>query len=60
MEAKGLDLIYVNDVSHGAIFGKDETEGILIRKNGESIPVKKVSKDTLADLLLDYALKQLG
>jgi phosphopantothenoylcysteine decarboxylase/phosphopantothenate--cysteine ligase len=60
MEAKGLDLIYVNDVSHGAIFGKDETEGILIRKNGENILVKKVSKDTLADLLLDYALKQLG
>ena len=57
---KALDLIYVNDVSEGAIFGSDETEGTIILKNGTQIEVRKKSKDTLANLLLDYALEQLG
>ena len=58
--AKDLDLIYVNDVSEGAIFGADETEGTIILKNGTQVEVTKKSKDTLANLLLDYALEQLG
>ena len=60
LTSKGLDLIYVNDVSAGAIFGKDHTEGTIILASGEIIPVLAQSKDTLANLLLDYALKQLG
>jgi phosphopantothenoylcysteine decarboxylase / phosphopantothenate---cysteine ligase len=28
--AKGLDLIYVNDVSDGKVFGADQTSGMLI------------------------------
>ena len=58
--AKDLNLIYVNDVSEGAIFGADETEGTIILKNGTQVEVTKKSKDTLANLLLDYALEQLG
>ncbi len=57
---KALDMIYVNDVSGGAIFGHDETAGTIVLRNGDLIPVPHQSKDTLADLLLDYALKQLG
>jgi phosphopantothenoylcysteine decarboxylase/phosphopantothenate--cysteine ligase len=60
LEAKHLDLIYVNDVSDGAIFGQDQTQGTILLRNGENIPVSRQSKDTLSDLLLDYALKQLG
>jgi len=60
LEKKALDLIYVNDVSGGAIFGSDETEGTILLRNGDQIPVLHQSKDTLANLLLDYALKQLG
>jgi phosphopantothenoylcysteine decarboxylase/phosphopantothenate--cysteine ligase len=60
LEKKGLDLIYVNDVSKGAIFGSDETEGTIVLRSGEQIPVSRQSKDTLSNLLLDYALKQLG
>jgi phosphopantothenoylcysteine decarboxylase/phosphopantothenate--cysteine ligase len=60
LEKKGLDLIYVNDVSGGAIFGSEETQGTILLRNGEQIPVSRQSKDTLANLLLDYALKQLG
>jgi phosphopantothenoylcysteine decarboxylase / phosphopantothenate---cysteine ligase len=60
MESKGLDLIYVNDVSGGAIFGKDETMGTILTRNGADIAVKEVSKDALGNLLLDQAIRQLG
>jgi len=60
LKAKSLDIIYVNDVSGGAIFGKDVTHGTILLRNGEEIALKEVSKDALADLLLDYAIRQLG
>jgi phosphopantothenoylcysteine decarboxylase/phosphopantothenate--cysteine ligase len=60
MKHKGSDLIYLNNVSNGEIFGADETAGFLIDSNGESIECKNQSKDTLADLLLDRALNKLG
>jgi phosphopantothenoylcysteine decarboxylase/phosphopantothenate--cysteine ligase len=60
LSSKGLDLIFVNDVSGGAIFGKDETEGTIVLRNGELIPIAPQSKDTLAHHLLDYAIEQLG
>jgi phosphopantothenoylcysteine decarboxylase/phosphopantothenate--cysteine ligase len=53
-------LIYLNNVSNGEIFGADDTAGVLIDSNGESIECKNQSKDTLADLLLDRALNKLG
>jgi phosphopantothenoylcysteine decarboxylase/phosphopantothenate--cysteine ligase len=58
--SKGLDLIYVNDVTGGAIFGQEETEGTIVLRNGDLIPIARQSKDTLAHRLLDYALEQLG
>jgi phosphopantothenoylcysteine decarboxylase/phosphopantothenate--cysteine ligase len=60
LEAKGLDLIYVNDVSGGAIFGQDKTMGTILLRNDADIAVKEVSKDALGNLLLDYAIRQLG
>lgn len=58
--AKGLDIIYVNDVSNGAIFGKDTTSGMILTRTGADIALKEVSKDALANLLLDHAIRQLG
>ena len=58
--AKGLDLIYLNDVSTGEIFGSDTTQGILIDANGTQIPVNKGSKATLANQLLDLAVDKLN
>ena len=60
MISKGADLIFLNDVSNGAIFGEDKTSGILIDSDGTSVEFKLQSKDTLADLLLDSALDKLG
>jgi phosphopantothenoylcysteine decarboxylase/phosphopantothenate--cysteine ligase len=60
MKAKGANILYLNDVSGGAIFGSDSTEGFILTSNGAHIPVAQTSKDTLAELLLDQALIQLG
>jgi phosphopantothenoylcysteine decarboxylase/phosphopantothenate--cysteine ligase len=60
MSAKGLDVIYVNDVSGGAIFGQDTTLGTILLRNDADIAVKEVSKDALGNLLLDQAIRQLG
>ena len=60
MEAKGANILYLNNVSNGAIFGASDTEGFIITSNGAQIQVPRTSKDTLAELLLDQALSQLG
>jgi phosphopantothenoylcysteine decarboxylase/phosphopantothenate--cysteine ligase len=60
LEAKGLDVIYVNDVSGGAIFGQDTTMGTILLRNDADIAVKEVSKDALSNVLLDHAIRQLG
>jgi len=59
-ESKGANILYLNNVSNGAIFGALDTEGFIITSKGAQIPVPLTSKDTLAELLLDQALSQLG
>jgi len=58
--AKGLDLIYLNDVSTGEIFGSDSTQGILITADGKEIPVSESNKATLAGQLLDLVIDKLN
>jgi phosphopantothenoylcysteine decarboxylase/phosphopantothenate--cysteine ligase len=60
LENKGLDVIYVNDVSGGAIFGQDTTMGTILLRNDADIAIKEVSKDALSNVLLDHAIRQLG
>jgi phosphopantothenoylcysteine decarboxylase/phosphopantothenate--cysteine ligase len=60
LESKGLDVIYVNDVSGGAIFGQDTTMGSILLRNEADIAIKEVSKDALSNVLLDHAIRQLG
>lgn len=60
MERKGADLIYLNDVSAGAIFNAETTHGFIIEKNGHVQQVAETTKDTLADELLTIAQHQLG
>ena len=57
---KNLDLIYVNDVTNGQIFGSDETTGVLIDNLGTITQIPVISKDTLSDILLDQLLVKLG
>ena len=58
--AKGLDLIYLNDVSTGEIFGSDSTQGVFITSEGKEIPVSKSNKATLANQLLDLIKDKLN
>ena len=58
--SKSLDLIYVNNVSGGAIFGSDQTQGLIIDNQKKVIQVPEISKDTLSDILLDQLVSKLG
>ena len=60
LASKSLDLIYVNNVSNGAIFGSDQTEGLIIDNQKKVIKVPEISKDTLSDILLDQLVSKLG
>jgi phosphopantothenoylcysteine decarboxylase / phosphopantothenate---cysteine ligase len=60
LESKGLDVIYVNDVSGGAIFGQDTTMGTILLRNEADVAIKEVSKAALSNVLLDHAIRQLG
>jgi phosphopantothenoylcysteine decarboxylase/phosphopantothenate--cysteine ligase len=58
--AKGLDLIYLNDVSTGEIFGSDSTQGLFITTQDKEILVGKSNKTTLANQLLDLVVDKLN
>lgn len=58
LSAKGLDLLYANDIENGAIFGAEETSGYLIAKDSY-LEVKKTSKEKLATILLDQVAERL-
>jgi phosphopantothenoylcysteine decarboxylase/phosphopantothenate--cysteine ligase len=60
LASKSLDIIYVNNVSDGAIFGSDKTEGLIIDNQKNVIKVPEISKDTLSDILLDQLVSKLG
>jgi phosphopantothenoylcysteine decarboxylase/phosphopantothenate--cysteine ligase len=58
--SKSLDLIYVNNVSDGVVFGSENTQGLIIDKNHNVIKVPQISKDTLSDILLDQLVSKLS
>ena len=60
LRSKSLDLMYVNNVTDGAIFGSDSTQGIIIDSNEKNIDIPEISKDTLSDILLDQLVSKLG
>lgn len=60
LQAKGVDILYLNDVSGGDIFNSETTFGEIFTSAGASYKVGKTTKDTLAQELLDHALNQLG
>ena len=63
MVRKGADLMYLNDVSGGAIFGSDTTSGIILNGATEVAVKTPTSKDHLAHTLINHAIQkrvQLG
>jgi phosphopantothenoylcysteine decarboxylase/phosphopantothenate--cysteine ligase len=56
---KGCDLLVVNDVGAGKVFGRDDTEAVLLGADGSSTPVPAGSKAALADVVWDAVLARL-
>ena len=59
LEGKSLDLIFVNDVSNGAVFGSNYTKGLIIDSQQNITEVPEISKETLSDILLDKLVATL-
>jgi phosphopantothenoylcysteine decarboxylase/phosphopantothenate--cysteine ligase len=57
MERKGADVIYLNNVSGGAIFGEKATSGSIIDKSGLLENFADISKEKLAHALINHAIK---
>jgi phosphopantothenoylcysteine decarboxylase/phosphopantothenate--cysteine ligase len=56
MEKKRADIIYLNNVSGGEIFGGQWTSGQILDSSGEVLELPRVSKSALAHQLINSAL----
>lgn len=57
---KGCDLLVVNDVSGGAVFGSTENEAVLLHADGGLQPVPRGSKESLAHAIWDAVVPHLS
>jgi phosphopantothenoylcysteine decarboxylase/phosphopantothenate--cysteine ligase len=56
---KGCDLLVVNDVSGGAVFGSPENEAVVIGADGSCVEVPRGSKSALAHVIWDEVSTRL-
>jgi phosphopantothenoylcysteine decarboxylase / phosphopantothenate---cysteine ligase len=56
---KGCDLLVVNDVSGGKVFGSGENEAVVLDASGEATPVPRGSKAALAHVIWDRVVARL-
>jgi phosphopantothenoylcysteine decarboxylase/phosphopantothenate--cysteine ligase len=57
---KGCDLLVVNDVSGGAVFGSPNNEAVVLDADGGSVPVPRGSKSALAQVIWDRVTDRLA
>ena len=60
LKSKKLNLIYVNDVSNGAVFASDQSAGFLISDDGQSAYIEQTSKAKVARNILDKVVSRLS
>ena len=60
MTRKGADLIYLNNVSDGKIFGSPVTTGKIIDASGVLEEFEEISKENLAHALLNHAIAKFN
>lgn len=60
MRRKGSDLIYLNNVSDGKIFGSPVTSGQIIDANGVVEEIVELSKNDLAHALINHAISRFN
>jgi phosphopantothenoylcysteine decarboxylase/phosphopantothenate--cysteine ligase len=56
---KGCDLLVVNDVSGGAVFGAPDNEAVVLAADGEAVDVPRGSKSLLAHAIWDQVATRL-
>jgi phosphopantothenoylcysteine decarboxylase/phosphopantothenate--cysteine ligase len=56
---KGCDLLVVNDVSGGAVFGSPENEAVILAADGAAVDVPRGSKSALAHVIWDEVTRRL-
>jgi len=56
---KGCDLLVVNDVSGGAVFGAPDNEAVILAADGEVVDVPRGSKSLLAHAIWDQVAARL-
>jgi phosphopantothenoylcysteine decarboxylase/phosphopantothenate--cysteine ligase len=57
---KGCDLLVVNDVSGGAVFGSPDNEAVLLGADGATVEVPRGSKTALAHVIWDEVTRRLS
>jgi phosphopantothenoylcysteine decarboxylase/phosphopantothenate--cysteine ligase len=57
---KGCDLLVVNDVSGGAVFGSEENQAVILGADGTAAEVPRGSKTALSHVIWDEVLRRLG
>jgi phosphopantothenoylcysteine decarboxylase/phosphopantothenate--cysteine ligase len=57
---KGCDLLVVNDVSGGAVFGSPDNQAVILGSDGTAVEVPHGSKTALAHVIWDQAAARLG
>lgn len=60
LHEKGVDLLYVTDVSGGKVFGELQTTGSLLSKTGQKWDFKDVSKMDVASKICDQIEEQIS
>ena len=60
LKSKKLNLIYVNNVSNGAVFASDQSAGFLISDDGQSTYIEQTSKAKVAINILDKVVSRLS
>ncbi|MFC5179675.1 bifunctional phosphopantothenoylcysteine decarboxylase/phosphopantothenate--cysteine ligase CoaBC [Nocardioides taihuensis] len=56
---KGCDLLVVNDVSGGAVFGSPDNQAVLLGADGSATEVPRGSKTALAHVIWDAVVRRL-
>ncbi|WP_235735137.1 bifunctional phosphopantothenoylcysteine decarboxylase/phosphopantothenate--cysteine ligase CoaBC [Nocardioides alcanivorans] len=57
---KGCDLLVVNDVSGGAVFGSTDNEAVILGADGSETPVPRGAKSQIAHAIWDQVVPRLA
>jgi phosphopantothenoylcysteine decarboxylase/phosphopantothenate--cysteine ligase len=55
---KGCDLLVVNDVSGGAVFGSADNQAVILTAEGDAVDVPLGSKTALAHVIWDQVARR--